>query len=150
MQVALIFPSLSANRQSIVKALKRSGATRIAIEGQLIICKALDLQGLAGIPGIDGVETAKQVPRGFSEIVRAITQVGTQAIKPGEKFYVRAVMLAKADYVERDIEFASAGALVEKLAEAGALPARNEHEADRVILVVVGKKAACVCVRGRT
>ncbi len=57
---------------------------------------------------------------------------------------------AKADYVDRDIEFASTGALVGKLAEINALPAKSEQEADRVILAIVGKKSAYICVKDMT
>src|SRR5919198_3737923 len=75
----------------------------------------------------------------------AIVQAGSKAISPNEKFYVKVIQTAKADYVHRDIEFASAGALVCKLAKINALPAKSEQEADRVVLAVVGSKSAYVC-----
>lgn len=150
MQAALVFPSATANRQSIINALKRSSAARVVIEGPLIVCKARDLQKLSGISGIDRVETARQVPRDFSSVIGAIVKLGSKTVMSGEKFYVKAIMADGADFVERDIEFASAGTLVEKLAKANALPARNEQEADRVILAVIGKRAAYLCVRGKT
>ena len=110
----------------------------------------LQVAKLAGISGIDRVAIAEQVPRGFSKVVGAIVEVGTKAVMPGERFYVRAILAVKADYVERDIEFSSAGALVEKLAKINALPARNEQEADRTIIAVIGKKVAYVCVIGKS
>jgi hypothetical protein len=105
---------------------------------------------LAGISGIDRVALAEQVPKGFSKVVGAIVEAGVKAVMPGERFYVRAILAAKVDYVERDIEFSSAGALVEKLAKINALPAMREQEADRTILAVIGKKAAYVCVTGKS
>lgn len=104
---------------------------------------------LAGIPEVDTVAMARQVPRRFSEIVSAIKEAGTKTVQPGEKFCVKVIQVTKMDYVERDIEFAAAGALVEKLARVNAFPAKNCDEADRVIQAVVGKKRAYVCVRGK-
>ncbi len=114
------------------------------------MCKARDLKIVAGIPGIDWVAAARKVTRKFSDVTRAIVQAGSRTVLPGEKFYVRVIQTSKADYVVRDVEFASAGELIEKLAEVNALPARNEHEADRVILAVIGKKSTHVCVKGTT
>jgi hypothetical protein len=143
----LVFPSAFANRQSLVRAMKKSGAVQVASEGPYLVCKVRDPKILSELSGI---AVAKQVPRRFSDVTGAIVEAGEKAIMTGEKFYVKAILTAKADYVERDVEFASAGALVEKLAKVNALPARNEQEADRLILAVVGKRSAYVCVRGRT
>ena len=104
---------------------------------------------LAGLQGINGVATAIRVPNEFSEVVSAMVKAGVDEVKPREKFYIQVIQAAKKDYVKRDIEFAAAGALVEKLAKISALPARNEREADTVIHAVVGKKWAYVCVIGK-
>ena len=88
--------------------------------------------------------------RKFSDVTGAIVEAGSRTILPAEKFYVKVIQTAKADYVERDVEFASSGALVERLVEISALPARNEHEAGRVVVAVIGKKSAHVCVKGKT
>jgi hypothetical protein len=127
------------------------GKVRIALEDAYIICRSDDLVGLAsnliGISGIDSIAIASEMSSRFSDVTRAISQAGSKSILPREKFYVKVIQTAKADYVDRDIEFASSGALVEKLIEIHSLPARNEREADRVILVIVGKKSAYVCVK---
>ena len=123
---------------------------QVASEGPCIICKARDLEVLAGIPGIDWIAVAKKVNLKFSDVTGAIVQSGIRAIPPGWKFYVRVIQTAKVDYVERDVEFASVGALVEKLAEINALLARNEQEAGHVVMAVIGKKSAYVCVKGKT
>lgn len=152
MKVVLVFPSASARRPAIAKAIKKSGVTKVASDGRCLVCKTGSSRTavkLAGISGIGDVATAEQVPRRFSDVTKAIVQTGSEAILPGEKFYVKVIMTIKADYVERDVEFASAGSLVEKLSEINALPARNEQQADRVILVIVGKRSAYVCVKGK-
>jgi hypothetical protein len=103
---------------------------------------------LSNIAGADNVAKAKRVSRHFSDVIAAITETGIETILPDEKFYVEVILTTKVpDYVERDVEFASAGMLVEKLAKINALPARSQHEADRVIMAVIGKKWAYVCAR---
>ena len=146
----VVFPAASADRHALARAIKKSGAKQICSEGPCIICKARDLEILAGIPGIDWVAEARKVTRKFSDVTSAIVYTGSRAIMPGEKFYVKVIQTAKADYVDRDVEFASTGALVGKLAEINALPAKSEQEADRVILALVGKRSAYVCVKGKT
>lgn len=146
----VIFLSASANRQALARAIKKSGAIKVASEGPCIVCKTGDPKTLAGLSGIDSIAAAKKVPRRFSDVTSAIVQTGSKAILPREKFYVKVIQTAKANYVDRDIEFASSGALVEKLAEINALPAKSEQEADRVILAIVGKRSAYVCVKGTT
>ncbi|MEW6605152.1 MAG: THUMP domain-containing protein [Thermoproteota archaeon] len=146
----LVFPPASVSKQSLAKAAKKSDAKRITFEGPCFIYRAYDSKialDMAKIAKSDNVVTAKQVSNRFSDIIDAIVETGTETILPGEKFYVKTILASKKDCVERDIEFASAGALVEKLARINALPARSEHEADRVILVVVGKRQAYVGVR---
>lgn len=146
--VLLIFLAPSVNWQALAKTARKYGAKRVTLEGPYLVCAAQNpriASGLASIAGADNVTVAKQVPRHFSNVLGAITEAGIKAILPDEKFYVKAILAAKVpDYVERDIEFASTGILVEKLAKINALPARNQHEADRVIMTVVGKKWAYV------
>ena len=147
----MVFPSDSASRPAIVRAIKSDGRVQVAFEGGYIICEssypAKLASRLAGLPGIDSVAITRKVPRRFSHVTSAIVQAGSKEILPGEKFYVKVIQTAKADYVDRDVEFVSAGALVGKLAEINALPAKSEQEADRVILAVVGKRLAYVCIK---
>lgn len=65
--------------------------------------------------------------------VQWFRQAGSRSILPGERFHVKVIQTAKVDYVDRDVEFASARALFEKLAEINALPVGNEQDVDRVI-----------------
>lgn len=124
---------------------------QVASEGGYIICESSDPAKLASrlvvLSGIDSVVIARKVQRWFSHVTSAIVQAGSIEILPGETFYVKVIQTAKADYVDRDFEFVSAGALVGKLAEINALPAKGEQEADRVILAVVGKRFAYVRIK---
>lgn len=146
----VIIPFASVDMQALARAVRSSGAKQVYSKGPCITCKARDLKILAGIPGIDWVAAAMKVTRKFSDVTDAIVQAGTRTILPGETFYIKVIQTAKVDYVDRDVEFASAGALVEKLAEINAMPAGNEQQADRVILALIGKKSTHVCVRGTT
>lgn len=149
--VLLIFPPPSVSWQSLAKAAKKSGAKRITFEGPCIVWEKESsriVSNLANIVGRDNVVRARRVSARFSDLIDAIVDAGTEAIMPCQSFYVKAILTTKThDYVERDVEFASAGMLVERLAEINALPARSQHAADRVIMAVVGKKWAYVCAR---
>jgi hypothetical protein len=153
LNVVLVFPSALSKRQPLFRAIKKSGKMQVTFVGACIICKARNpaktASRLEGFPEIDSVAIAKKVSSRFSDVIDAIVQTGSKAILPKERFYVKVVQTAKADYVDRDVEFASAGALVGKLAEINALPAKSEQEADRVILALVGKRSAYVCVKGK-
>ena len=146
----LVFPSAFASIQALTRTINKSGG-KASAEGGCIVCKSRDPAKLASIlsnlSGVDCVAIAREVTSRFSDIKSAIVQAGSKAILPDEKFYVKVVQTAKTDYVDRDVEFASVGALVSKLAEINALPAKSELEANRVILAVVGKKSAYVCVK---
>jgi hypothetical protein len=76
-----------------------------------------------------GSQQQRKVTRKFSDVTGAMVQTGSRTILPGERFYIKVIQTAKVDYVERDVEFAPAGAVLEKLAEINALPAGNEQEA---------------------
>jgi hypothetical protein len=154
LDVVLVSPSALANRQAVVRAMKKIGKVQVAFEGAFIICKAGNpvkaASRLTDISEIDDVAIARKVSSRFPDVTNAIVGAGIKAILPKERFYVKVIQTASADYVDRDVEFASTAALVGKLAEIGSLPARNEHEGDRVILAIVGKRSAYVCVKGTT
>jgi hypothetical protein len=148
----LVFPSAPVRNQALVNVVKKSGATRVSVVGPCVVCSVRDsliVGKLAGIHGINGVAKATRMPSRFSDLVGAIVKAGVNEVKPREKFYIQVIQGAEKDYVERDIEFVATGALVEKLTETGALPARNEREADTMIQAVVGKKWAYICVRNK-
>lgn len=150
----LVFPSALANSQVLVRAIKKSGKIQVTSEDACIACKADDpaevTSRLRGFSGIDHVTIARKVPSRFSDITEAIVQEGIKAILPKERFYVKVIQTAKADYVDRDIEFASTGMLVGKLAQISVLPTKSEQDADRVILAIVSKRWAYICVKDTT
>lgn len=154
MDIVLILPSALASKQGLARAIKKSGRVRVASEGAWIVCKTNDpikiASRLADLPEIDNIVLAKKISSRFSKVVEAIVQQGSRAILPKERFYVKVIQTTKADYVDRDVEFASTGALVGKLAEINALPAKSEQDADRVIVAIIGKRSAYVCVKGKT
>ncbi len=151
MNVVLAFPSAFAPSPALVRAIKAIDAkTKIAFEQGFLVCEAdspVELASRLGIFGIDKVAIARRVKNEFEELSNAIAEVGLKIVLPGEKFFVKVKAGGTNDYVSRDIEFASSGKLTAKLAEIGARPAKNEQEADRVILAFVGKKFAYVCVQ---
>lgn len=99
--------------------------------------------------GIDRVAIAKQVPNIFSDVVSAIITTGKQIILPKQKFFIKVQISseAKVNYVGRDIAFVSSGDLIEQLATNGAHPARNEDEADKIILAYIGKEYGYICIQ---
>jgi hypothetical protein len=150
LNVVLAFPSAFAPSQALVRAIKAIDAKmKIAFEQGFLVCETndpVDLASRLGIFGIDKVAIARKVENEFEELSNAIAEIGLKVILPGEKFFVKVNAGGTNDYVSRDIEFASSGKLTAKLAEMGAHPAKNEQEADRVILAFAGKKFAYVCV----
>jgi hypothetical protein len=145
----VVFLSASADRRAVLRAMTKSGAKYIARGNNYIMCQLRDPKILAGISGIEWAARAKKTTSEFSDVTAAIVHAGTESIRTGEKFLVKVIQNAKTDYVARDVEFASAGSLVEKLAGIGAFPARNELGADCVITAIIDK-SAYVCVRGMT
>ena len=145
----IVFLFASADRRAVLRAMNKSGAKHVAYGEKYIVCKLRDQKILTGISGIEWAARAKKTTSEFSDVTAAILHAGTESIRTGEKFLVKVIQNAKKDYVARDVEFASAGSLVEKLAGIGAFPARNELEADCVIAVIIDK-SAYVCVRGMT
>lgn len=152
MKVVTVFPSTSVSIQTLARNMKKYGVTQVVAEGPYLLCRvrnATILSDLRNLSGVKDVVVAKQVSRCFSDVIRTIVEAGTKAILTDESFYVKVIQTSKADYVERDIEFAAAGALIENLAKVKAVLARNESDAERVILAIVGKKCGFVCVKSK-
>jgi hypothetical protein len=102
--------------------------------------------------GIETVAIANKVSSNFSDLTAAIVEVGSKVIVPGDRFYVKVIIqpVAKCEYVSRDIEFTASSKLTERLASIKALPAKTENDASRLILTVIGKKSAYVCIQVMT
>jgi hypothetical protein len=159
--VLLVFPSVfSANYKNmlisrIIKKLEFENmtVTKTICEESCFVVKVNDIVEAAcsikELFGIDRVAIAKQVPNIFSDVVSAIITTGKQIILPKQKFFIKVHISseAKVNYVGRDIAFVSSGDLIEQLASTGAYPARNEREADKIILSYIGKEYGYICIQ---
>jgi hypothetical protein len=150
----IAFPSAFTNNRALARAIKKISVDiiKVVIEGNFIVCESSDTVELAchltSLFGVEKVAIAKKVSNKFSDLSAAIVEVGTKVIMPGASFYVKVIQQAdKYDYVSRDVEFAVSGILTERLASINARPAKTEEEAGHLILTVVGKEWAYVCIQ---
>lgn len=154
MSVVIAFPSAFANKWALARAIKRVASERISvvIEGNCIVCESKHpvefASRLAGLFGVEKVAIAKKVSSNFSDLSRAIVDLGTKVIMPGARFYIKVIQQAtKYEYVSRDIEFAASGTLTIRLSSINARPAKTEEDASHLILTVIGKKSAYICIQ---
>ena len=155
MNVVVAFPSSFTDERALARTIQRTARRiiNVYIEYNCIICEARDAVELASqlatMFGIESVAIANKVSNNFSNLSSAIVEVGTKIILPGDRFYVKVIIqpVAKCEYVGRDIEFTVSSTLAERLASIKALPAKTEKDASRLILTVVGKKSAYVCIQ---
>ena len=156
MSVVIAFPSAFADKAALVRAVKKvaRGKISIVLEKNCIVCESRDsvelASQLANLFGVEEVAIAKKVSSDFSDLSHAIVEAGTEIIIPGARFYIKVIQEAEAakyDYVSRDIEFAASGALTVKLSSIKAKPAKSEHDASHVILTIIGKESAYVCLQ---
>jgi hypothetical protein len=159
--VLLIFPSsLSLNRKTklidVVKKkllLSNIKVNKITIEEGCIAFEVTDVIEAAAVTvelfGICQVAVAKCIPNRFTDVVATIVKTGKQIILPEEKCFIRVRTSSKAkiSYIGRDVEFASSGNLIAELSRIASKPAKNEHEANKVILSYIGKHSAYVCLQ---
>jgi hypothetical protein len=154
LSVVIAFPSAFANRSTLARAIKKVARQRIRliIEENCIICESKDSVELASrltsLFGVEKVAIAKKVSSNFSYLSRAIVELGTKVITPGASFYIKVVQQAVMhDYVSRDIEFAASGALTARLSSINARPAKTEEDASHLILTIIGKESAYICIQ---
>ena len=159
--VLLVFPSVFlANTKNMIMSntikklqLENMTVTKTICEESCFVFIVNDIVGAAcsikELFGIDRVAIAKQVPNIFSDVVSAIITIGKQIILPKQKFFIKVQISseAKVNYVGRDIAFVSSGDLIEQLATTGAHLARNEQEADKIILAYIGKEYGYICIQ---
>jgi hypothetical protein len=157
--VVIAFPSPFTNERALAETIQKSarGSVSVNVECNCIICEAEDVANLAsqlaGMFGIESVAIANKVSSNFSDLTAAIVEVGSKVIVPGDRFFVKVIILqqaAKYGYASRDIEFAATGTLAGRLASIKALPAKTENDASRQVLAVIGKKSAYVCIQVMT
>ena len=155
MNIVIVFPTVFTNPQTLAKVIQKlhKGIIGISIEGNSILCETSDVVELATdlskMFGIERVAIATKVSNSFSELSAAIVEAGSRVIIPGDRFYVKVTIppFANFSYQSRDIEFACTGSLAARLTSMDALPAKTEAEASRLILTVVGKDSAYICIK---
>jgi hypothetical protein len=155
LNVVVAFPSPLTDKRALARGIQRAarGIINVYIEYNCIICEARDAVELAShlatMSGVESVAIANKVSSNFSTLSSAIVEVGTKIILPGDRFYVKVIIepVAKCEYVSRDIEFTASSTLAGRLASIKALPAKTEKDASRLILTIVGKKSAYVCIQ---
>ena len=156
MSVVIAFPSAFANKGALARAIKKvaGGKISVLLEENCIVCESSDsvelASHLANLFGVEKIAIAKKVPSDFSNLYHAIVEAGAKIIIPGARFYIKVIQNAEAakhDYVSRDIEFAASGALTVKLSSIKAKPAKNEQDASQLILTIIGKESAYVCLQ---
>lgn len=159
--VLLVFPSsFSAKRgaedklKAVVKKKLLSNhikINKITSEEACIVFDVTDVVKAAELMvevfGIDKVAIAKHVTNEFTGIVKTIVNTGKQIILPKEKFFVKVEVSNNAEihYVARDVEFASVGDLTAELSTIAAVPAKNEYDANKIILSYIGGGSTYVC-----
>jgi hypothetical protein len=155
LNIVIVFPSVFTNEHTLAKVIQKlhKGIKGISIEGNCILCETGDVAELATelskMFGIERVAIATKVSSNFSELSAAIVEAGSRIIIPGDRFFVKVTILpfANFSYMSRDIEFACTGSLAARLTSMDALPAKTEAEASRLILTIVGKDSAYICIK---
>ena len=155
LSVVIAFPSAFTNERALAQTIRkaRRGAINVNVEHNCVICESSDVvelaSQLASMFGVESVAIAEKVSSNFSQLSRTIVEVGSKVIIPGDRFYVKVIIqpTAKCNYVDRDIEFAASGALAVRLASINVLPAKTEKDASRLVLTVIGKEYAYVCMQ---
>ena len=150
----IAFPSAFANKWALARSIKKAAQERISviIEGEYIVCKSRNPVDLAcrlqKLFGLEKVAIAKKASTNFNDLCRAIVELAAKFIIPGASFYVKVVPQAtNHDYVGRDIEFATSGKLIAKLSSINAKPAKTEQDATQLILTLIGKESAYICIQ---
>lgn len=155
MNVVIAFPSPFSDERALSETIQKAarGTISVNVEYNCIICETRDVvklaSHLAGMHGIKSVAIANKLSTNFSDVIAAIVEVGSKVMLPGDRFYVKVIVqpAAECDYVSRDVEFAASGTLAARLASIKVLPAKTEEAASRVILAVIAKEYAYVCIQ---
>ena len=153
--MVIAFPSPFSDERALSDTIRKTqrGIISVNVEYNCIICEARDVvdlaSQLAGKFGIESVAIANKVSTNFSDLTAAIVEVGSKIMVPGDRFYVKVILqpAAGCDYVGRDVEFAASGTLAARLASIKVLPAKTEEAASRLVLAVIAKENAYVCIQ---
>jgi hypothetical protein len=155
LNVVIAFPSPFSDERALSETIQKAagGTISVNVEYNCIICETRDVVQLAsqlvGMYGVKSVAIANKLSTNFSDVTAAIVEVGSKVMLPGDRFYVKVIVQpgAECDYVSRDVEFAASGTLAARLASIKVLPAKTEEAASRVVLAVIAKEYAYVCIQ---
>ncbi len=153
--MVIAFPSPFSDERALSETIQKAawGTISVNVGYNCLICEARDVVELAsqlvGMYGIESVAIANKVSTNFSDVTAAIVEVGRKVMLPGDRFYVKVIVqpAAECDYASRDVEFAASGTLAARLASIKVLPAKTEEAASRVVLAVIAKEYAYVCIQ---
>ena len=153
--MVIVFPSPFSDERALSETIQKAawGTISVNVGYNCLICEARDVVELAsqlvGMYGIESVAIANKVSTNFSDVTAAIVEVGRKVMLPGDRFYVKVIVqpAAECDYTSRDVEFAASGTLAARLASIKVLPAKTEEAASRVVLAVIAKEYAYVCIQ---
>ena len=153
--MVIAFPSPFSDERALSEIIQKAawGTISVNVGYKCLICEARDVVELAsqlvGMYGIESVAIANKVSTNFSDVTAAIVEVGRKVMLPGDRFYVKVIVqpAAECDYASRDVEFAASGTLAARLASIKVLPAKTEEAASRVVLAVIAKEYAYVCIQ---
>ena len=152
----VIFPStFSQNKtkyllSNIKNILKIQGQkfSELKKDGPLIILKANDpvfaSSAINLLFGIKQVSIAKQVKNELKEIVKTITEVGTNLLLKGEKFYVKVEGQSKG-FLPKDIELAATSSIIEKTSHIQIKPGTEENH-DKLLYTYLTNSHAYVSI----
>jgi len=154
--LVIVYPSLFAENkinqliENIKKILKIKNLKfgKITKDDFLICVEADDpvfvSSAIALLFGIKQIVIAKKIKNDFKTIISQVTEIGSNLLLKGEKFYVKADGNVKG-FVIKDLELAATSALIQKNQKISAKPG-TETKYDKLLQIYVTKSNAYVCI----
>ena len=154
--LVVVYPSLFAENkinqliENIKKILKIKNLRfgKITKDDFLICVQADDpvfvSSAIALLFGVKQIVIAKKIKNDFKTIVSQVSEIGSNLLLKGEKFYVKADGHTKG-FVIKDLELAATSTLIQKNQKISAKPGTASKH-DRLLQVYVTKSNAYVCI----